>query len=248
MKAVKVGKYQLDIIIENERYIDIYTYYDFSEDNILTLDNGKGWRLNELSRYDRKTGVEYNVSAEPNRSRILGGFVDFEINYQKNNVKYKRLIVINDFDGIQYVTQDIINYKESLLLTDEVRKKYNIRNDISLFYNGNKSILVKDGIVSIGDSIRNYNLNNKNYKLDDYIFNSKYDFDNTNSIIMDFYNFSKKIYVFGREGEEPRILKIIGENNENYDVIRRDNGIKKIVCTNPNKYVKQKVLRYYIDE
>lgn len=254
MKAVKVGKYQIDIILEGNKYIDIYTYYDFDDGSTLTLDNGKGWRLNELTRYDRESGIEYKVSAEPNRFKTLEGFWDFEINYIKNNVAYKRLLIINDNYEEQYVTQDMISSKRTDLLTDENRKKYRIpKNSIDYGrFGGKTSIEVKGYKVTIFESIRNYSADfDELYEEDtveEYIFNPKTDFDNTNLLLQDFYNFSRSIYVFGREDEEPRIVKIVGNHTATYEVVRNENGVSKILCKHPNKYVKQRITTFSIDE
>lgn len=256
MKAVKVGKYQIDIILEDDKYIDIYTYYDFDDGSTLTLDNGKGWRLNELTRYDRESGIEYKVSAEPNRFKIFEGFDDFEINYIKNNVAYKRLLIINDNYGEQYVTQDMISSKRTDLLTDEIRKKYKVpKNSIDYGrFGGETSIQVKGDKVTIFESIREFSTSSYdsgcdvNNTVEKYIFDSKNDFDNTNNLLQNFYNFSRSIYVFGREDEEPRIVKIVGDHTATYEVVRSERGVSKILCMHPNKYVKQRITTFSIDE
>ena len=256
MKAVKVGKYQIDIILEDDKYIDIYTYYDFDDGSTLTLDNGKGWRLNELTRYDRESGIEYKVSAEPNRYKFFEGFDDFEIKYIKNSVEYKRLLVINDNYGEQYVTQDMISSKKTDSLTDEIRKKYSIPKN-SIYYGrfeGKTSIQVKGDKITIFESIRDFSTFfsdswcDVNNTVEKYIFDSKNDFDNTNKLLQNFYNFSRSIYVFGCEDEEPRIVKIVGNHTATYEVVRSESGVSKILCMHPNKYVKQRITTFSIDE
>ena len=248
MKAVQVGKYQIDIILENSRFIDIYTYYDFDDDDLLTMSNGKGWRLNELSRYDRQSGIEYKVSAEPARDKFLEGFWDFEINYTKNNVDYKRLLIINDQYKDQYVTQDMISTKEIVLLTDE----YGLTKDTVYISTGDPTIKFNDDKATIYESIRNYSADfDELYEEDtveEYIFNPKTDFDNTNLLLQDFYNFSRNIYVFGRQGEEPRVVKIIGDHTATYEIVKRKNCEKKVLCKNPNKYSKLQIPTYHIDK
>ena len=256
MKAVKVGKYQIDIILEDDKYIDIYTYYDFDDGSTLTLDNGKGWRLNELTRYDRESGIEYKVSAEPNRFKIFEGFEDFEIRYIKNNVAYKRLLIINDNYGEQYVTQDMISSERTDLLTDEIRKKYRVpKNSIEYGrFGGKTSIQVKGDKVTIFERIREFSTFfsdswcDVNNTVEKYIFDSKNDFDNTNNLLQNFYNFSRSIYVFGCEDEEPRIVKIVGNHTATYEVVRSESGVSKILCMHPNKYVKQRITTFSIDE
>jgi hypothetical protein len=248
MKAVQVGKYQIDIILENSRFIDIYTYYDFDDDDFLSLSNGKGWRLNELSRYDRQSSIEYKLSAESARDKFLEGFWDFEINYTKNNVDYKRLLIINDQDGDQYVTQDMISTKEIVLLTDV----YGLPKFTVYKSTGGNTIKVDGDKATIYESIRNYSaFFDELYEEDiveKYIFNPKTDFDNTNLLLQDFYNFSRNIYVFGRQGEEPRVEKIIGDHTATYEIIKRENGEKKVLCKNPNKYSKLQMPTYHIDK
>lgn len=256
MKAVKVGQYQIDIILEGDKYIDIYTYYDFDDGSTLTLDNGKGWRLNELTRYDRESGIEYKVSAEPNRFKFFEGFEDFEIKYIKNNVAYKRLLIINDDYEEQYVTQDMISSEKTDLLTGEIRKKYRIpKNSIDYERFGEKtSIQVKGDKVTIFERIREFSTFfsdswcDVNNTVEKYIFDSKNDFDNTNNLLQNFYNFSRSIYVFGCEDEEPRIVKIVGNHTATYEVIRSESGVRKILCMHPNKYVKQRITTFSIDE
>ena len=248
MKAVKVGKYQIDIILEGDKYIDIYTYYDFDDDDFLSLSNGKGWRLNELSRYDRQSGIEYKLSAEPARDKFLEGFWDFEINYTKNNVDYKRLLIINYKYGNQYVTQDMISTKEIVLLTDA----YGLPKDTVYKSTGGNIIKVDGDKATISESIRNYSADfGELYEEDtveEYIFNPKKDFDNTNLLLQDFYNFSRNIYVFGRQGEEPRVVKIIGDHTATYEIVERENCEKKVLCKNPNKYSKLQMPTYHIDK
>ncbi len=248
MKAVQVGKYQIDIILENSRFIDIYTYYDFDDDDLLTMSNGKGWRLNELSRYDRQSSIEYKLSAESARDKFLEGFWDFEINYTKNNVDYKRLLIINDQDGDQYVTQDMISTKEIVLLTDV----YGLPKFTVYKSTGGNTIKVDGDKATIYESIRNYSaFFDELYEEDTvekYIFNPKTDFDNTNLLLQDFYNFSRSIYVLGREDEEPRIVKIVGNHTATYEVVRSESGVSKILCMHPNKYVKQRITTFSIDE
>lgn len=261
MKAVKVGKYQIDIILEDDKYIDIYTYYDFDDGSTLTLDNGKGWRLNELTRYDRESGIEYKVSAEPNRFELFGIFYDFEIKYIKNNIEYKRKLIIRGNYEKQYVTQDMIWSRMTVPLTEEIRKKYNIEeNVVSLIKSEGKiHITVEGDQVKLSEQIRDFpfsldSLCNDDDTIDDddtiekYISNLKNDFDSTNTLLQDFYDFSRSIYVFGHEDEEPRIVKIVGNHTAKYEFVKLENGKNKVLCKHPNKYERQWIPTFYIND
>jgi hypothetical protein len=148
----------------------------------------------------------------------------------------------------------MISSKRTDLLTDKIRKKYGIpKNSIDYGrFGGKTSIEVKGDKVTIFESIRNYSADfDELYEEDtveEYIFNPKTDFDNTNLLLQDFYNFSRSIYVFGREDEEPRIVKIVGNHTATYEVVRNENGVSKILCKHPNRYVKQRITTFSIDE
>ena len=259
MKAVKVGKHKIDIILEHDKYIDIYTYYNYGNDMIVSLNNGKGWRLSELARYDRESGVEYKVTTEPDKFELFGIFYDFEIKYIKNNIEYKRILIIHGNYEEQNVTQDMIWSRMTVPLTEEIRKKYNIEENVVLKSEGGMHITVKGDQVELSEQIRDFpfsldSLCDDDDTIDDgdtiekYIFNLKNDFDSTNTLLQDFYNFSRSIYVFGREDEEPRIVKIVGNHTAKYEFVELENGKKKVLCKHPNKYVRQWITTFSIDD
>lgn len=250
MKAVKVGEYQLDVIVESDKYIDIYTYYDYYEDNSVYLDNGKGWRLNELHRLDLKTGIIYHLTSEPDR-HSFAGYMDYELKYKKGDTNYSRLLIINYTsynNPIGYVTQDICKKEWTVPLTDEIRKKYNI--DPNVIYTSRGNIKVEDNKCTFYEQYEQIDAFdetlNDSYKVNNYIFNTLNDYENTNTLFQDYYNFSKSYYVFGIEGEEPRVVKLKGNDNASYSFKKRPNGVTKVLCKNPNKYVKQNIPTWYI--
>ena len=218
MKVVQLDDENLDIIVESDRYIDIYSYHNYEHyfdsmndgEGCLYLDNGKGWRINRLNRLDLQTGIEYELYAEPEICNF-DGHRAYQIIYKHQNNKYYRIIEIkhnnrNDFIG---------NCQEDVRFINDK-------------YSGGYRIFLDE--YSDEEERKMARINN-------YLYDEDLDFENTNSILQAFYEFSKSVYVFGKKEEEPRIVKLIGENKTIYEVTSATNHTDaKIKTKNKNKY------------
>ena len=218
MKVIQLDEENLDIIVESDRYIDIYSYHNYehyfdklgADGDWLYLDNGKGWRINKLNRLDLQTGTNYELYAEP-RICNFDGHQSYEIIYKHEGNQYRRLICFSfndrkDFIGNCWEDDRFTNGK----------------------YSGGFGIYLDK--YSDEDERREARINN-------YIYDEELDFENTNSILQAFYEFSKSVYVFGKKEEEPRIVKLIGENKAIYEVTSATyEEDAKIKTKNKNKY------------
>ena len=218
MKVIQLDEENLDIIVESDRYIDIYSYHNYehhfdklgADGDWLYLDNGKGWRINKLNRLDLQTGIEYELSAEPEICNF-DGHNSYQIIYKYQNNKYFRVITISHNDKNDFIG----NCREDVRYTNDK-------------YSGGYRIYLDK--YSDEDERREARLNN-------YIYDEELDFENTNLVLQAFYEFSKSVYVFGKKGEEPRIVKLIGENKAIYEVTNATNSTDaKIKTKNKNKY------------
>lgn len=69
MKIIKVNDYEIDIVEENEIYINIYTFLELCHSDLAYLeygswepiDEGKGWKLSKLNRVNRITKQTFDV-------------------------------------------------------------------------------------------------------------------------------------------------------------------------------------------
>ena len=271
MKIVRINDKEINVIVESDKYIDIYTYRDYTDvfkreaddPDLIWLDNGKGWRIIELNRLDRETGEIYEVSANPHLTNF-DGFYDYSIKLKKDDSVYTRTLSMNfrdEFDYFGYVNQDLCGMVKTVPLTEEIKKQFNISEGTTLWSSGSDKINVKNNTYKISKYMDQMNLDddpifesmqemmNYYYKLeerkktvgilDDYISNPEYDFVNTNSLFRAFRDFSRKYYVFGRKGEEPRLLEIIGQNEQTFN-IQHCTPISdaRVKCLKPNKYKK----------
>lgn len=194
-KVVRVSDDQFDVIIENDDYIDIYTfgeYHSYWDKCIIHpnvyVANGRGWRIQGLDRTDRKTGIRYELNADPVITSF-DGHSDYRVKvYKPDGSEYKRTLVIGGSDYYKdgYVQQDCCVTPEG-----EVR----------------------DAICKPRDN-----------GLKDYIHNADKDFEGTNAVFQAFYDFSKKYYAFGKYDddrymyEEPTLERLIGEKKLEYDM------------------------------
>ena len=255
MKFIRVNDKQVDVVVESEEYIDIFTYRDFTDyfkkeeddDDWLYLDNGKGWRIEELVRMDKKTGVNYLLQTDPCLCNFDGhsGYCIFFI---KDDSEYHRCISksFNDKqDFIGYVTQDACSVKTNSKVAKELLEKYNTKYSAAYYYDkyseredtSIKSICVdflerEDMFCACVD---------KRFRFDCYIRRSRKDFEGTNELLRDFFDFSRRYYMFGRKGEEPRLLEVVGENKQAFNVktcSETKDGIADVRCLKPNKYKK----------
>lgn len=218
MKVIQLDEENLDIIVESDRYIDIYSYHNYehyfdelgADGDWLYLDNGKGWRINKLNRLDLQTGTNYELYADPDKCNFDGHTL-YQIIYKYQNNKYRRSIYISHNDKNDFIG----NCREDVRYTNDK-------------YSGGYRIYLDK--YSDEDERREARINN-------YIYDEELDFENTNSILQAFYEFSKSVYVFGKKEEEPRIVKLIGENNVIYEVTTATyEEDAKIKTKNKNKY------------
>jgi len=126
MKIIKINDYEIDIIEENEKYIDIYTFEEICHNDCAYLkhgswkfiDEGKGWRLSKLCRMDKTTKQTYELTCTPD-SNSYNNYLDADIIFINNNIKYHRFININRENFIDYVRQDNITSIEEHIMSEE---------------------------------------------------------------------------------------------------------------------------------
>ena len=247
MKLIRTDDKKLELIEESDKYIDIYTYRDYrsyynclgGEDNWLYTDNGKGWRLNGLLRIDKETKIEYEIESDPWLCSF-DGFNEFSIKYTDGENTYYRILVIchkDKQDYMGYLTQDIRNKNYTEMFDNGDIKKYRYRkidDECGSFY---VTYEKKDGYVKITETDDPVSYEGLDPRTVEYIYDDTNDFADTNRILRDFYEFSRKYYVFGRKGEEPRVVEVIGENNQTIMLKRASFEYDaKIRCEKPNKY------------
>ena len=126
MKIVKVSDYEIGIVEENENYIDIYSFEEVCHNDwaYVTygswkyIDEGKGWRLSKLSRINKTTKEMFKVTCEPD-SNSYNNYLDADITFTHNGVRYHRILVLNRKNNIDYVGQDIITSREEHTMSNE---------------------------------------------------------------------------------------------------------------------------------
>ena len=119
MKIVKVNDYEIDIIEESENYIDIYTFEEICHNdwayvkygNWKYIDEGKGWRLSKLIRTNKVTNQSFEVTCESD-SNSYNNYLDANVVFTYNGVRYHRFLNINRENNIDYVAQDAITSSE----------------------------------------------------------------------------------------------------------------------------------------
>ena len=94
MKIVRVDDKNLDIIVESEEYIDIYSCHDYTEEGKnknLDLDVVK-WKINGLERFDKVTENKFYIHAEPRLNNFVG-YYDYHIIH--NNLQNYLILVLH---------------------------------------------------------------------------------------------------------------------------------------------------------
>ena len=181
MKIVRVNDKNLDIIVESEEYIDIYSCHDYTEEGKnknLDLDVVK-WKINGLERFDKATENKFYIHAEPRLNNFVG-YYDYHIihNYSFKDIYVNaiRTIDINykgRADFIGYATNDYCRFDTNI--PDLWVANYSeIRNSLSSDITANK--------------------------LDTYLSNKKLDFMDTNKTLKAFYDFTDKYAIYELNG------------------------------------------------
>lgn len=131
MKIIKINDYEIDIVFESDKYIDIYTFIEICHDDPSYLENGswiyidegKGWRLTKLNRMDRVTKQIYELTCCPDACSY-NNYYDADIKFTCNGVEYHRLLTLNQIGNKSnmedYVVQDYITSVEEHDMPEEM--------------------------------------------------------------------------------------------------------------------------------
>lgn len=223
MKLVRVDDTNLDIIVEDENYIDIYRCHDYKEE-AEAKDRDLGltkWRITELERHDRKFGCKYHVYAEP-KLYDTGGYYNYRIVGEMNHHGYYfkpiRTIEIGynkPYDLTGYVIEDFCEFKDNL--PDYMPIDF-IKTESRVSFNSNVAA----------------------NKLDEYLSNDALDYMGTNKVLKSFHDFVTKHLVCEDKGIE--LCEYSGEKNFEIGRIRwldKEKGIADVSCISGGDDIKE---------
>lgn len=224
MKLVRVDDKNLDIIVEDENYIDIYRCHNYEEE-AKAKDRDLGltkWRITELERFDRKFRDKYHVYAEPKLYNVDGYYYNYHIVGEKNSngyyIKTIRTIDIgyngpNDHTG--YVIEDSCEFKDNL------------------------PVWIPIGFMKTESRV-SFNSNVISNKLDEYLSNDALDYVDTNKVLKSFHDFVTKHFVC--EHEEIELYEYCGEKTFQMGRIiwlDKEKGIADVSCISGRGHLKE---------
>nr|MBP3258854.1 hypothetical protein [Bacilli bacterium] len=198
MKFVRIDDNNIQFVIENERYVDVYAYHNYNSDSD-DVDYNKhfwmrkynGWRLRNLFRYDKEKKISYRLEAEPQLIRNEG-YYNYSVSFQIDDIEYHRIIEIsyNHNNDSYYVTGDLC-----------AKGKY------------------YEDRLTLGSNMMNN-------KLESYLENEKLDYYGTNDVMKSFHEFNKKYWL--KSENQTLILQEVDANSSCYEItdwLDREKGI-----------------------
>ena len=174
MRKVILDDNNVDIIIETDEYVEVYTYHNYASDlkeddyhKRTWVEGIRSWRLNELYGYNKKTGLKYRIFAEP-RLHNHDGYYNYNFTADTGLGRFFRTIDIayngaDDKDG--YITRDVCSSEYGYAECREVLSN-NITNNKTSLYLSNEKV----DYLETNDIIKRFHEHGKKYAVLNYAY------------------------------------------------------------------------------